>query len=161
MHLPNIMPTWNPPIVCAVLALDSWNYCSQEQAQQPNICQIAQSSLYSWTMYILIKDIMCCHLMLNCPATRWHQGFHFLLINEAMQGKHWEESVGPALWSNSFTCLVLILHRQLGNYLLSNGESYSPTYGRLNISQCLTLTKRRPTHWCPAQHAVQSPGAHL
>ena len=24
------------PIVCAVLALDSWNYCSGEQAQQPN-----------------------------------------------------------------------------------------------------------------------------
>ena len=24
------------PIVCVVLALDSWNYCSGEQAQQPN-----------------------------------------------------------------------------------------------------------------------------
>ena len=28
------------------------------------------------------------------PATRWHWGFHFLLINEAVQGKHWEEDVG-------------------------------------------------------------------
>ena len=43
-----MMPTnksqWylNSPIVCAVLALDNWNYCSGEQAQQPNIhdCQI-------------------------------------------------------------------------------------------------------------------------
>ena len=32
---------------CAVLALDSWNYCSGEQARQPNICKIVQSSLYS------------------------------------------------------------------------------------------------------------------
>ena len=37
----------NSPIVCVVLALDSWNYCSGEQAQQSNICKIPQSSLYS------------------------------------------------------------------------------------------------------------------
>ena len=42
----------NSPIVCVVLALDSWDYCSGEQAQQPNIHKISQSSLYSWTMYI-------------------------------------------------------------------------------------------------------------
>ena len=35
------------PIVCAVLPLDSWNYCSGEQALQPNINKILQSSLYS------------------------------------------------------------------------------------------------------------------
>ena len=35
----------NSPIICVVLALDSWNYCSGKQAQQPNICKIAQSSL--------------------------------------------------------------------------------------------------------------------
>ena len=39
------------PIVCVVLVLDSWNHCSEEQAWQLNICKIAQSSLYSWTMY--------------------------------------------------------------------------------------------------------------
>ena len=32
--------------------------------------------------------------MLDTPTTGWHQGFHFLLINEAMQGKHLEEEVG-------------------------------------------------------------------
>ena len=32
--------------------------------------------------------------MLNSPATRWHLVFHFLLINEAMQDKHWKEDVG-------------------------------------------------------------------
>ena len=36
-------------------------------------------------------------------------------------------AVGPALQSNSSNCLVLILHRQLGNYLRSTGESYGPT----------------------------------
>ena len=42
-----ILTYQNSPIVCAVLALDSWNYCSGEQAQQPNIRKIPQSSLYS------------------------------------------------------------------------------------------------------------------
>ena len=32
--------------------------------------------------------------MLNSPATRYLWGFHFLLINEAMQGKNWEEDDG-------------------------------------------------------------------
>ena len=41
--------------------------------------------------------------------------------------KHWEEYFGLALQNNSSNCLVLILHRQLGNYLLSTGESYGPT----------------------------------
>ena len=30
----------NYPIVCEVLVLDSWNYYSGEQAQQPNIWKI-------------------------------------------------------------------------------------------------------------------------
>ena len=36
-------------------------------------------------------------------------------------------AVGSALQSNSSNCLVLILHKQLGNYLLSTEESYGPT----------------------------------
>ena len=52
-------------------------------AQQPNICKIAQSSLYSWTMYI-IKEIRCCHHMLNFPGTKLCQGFHFLFLNSAI-----------------------------------------------------------------------------
>ena len=32
-----------------------------------------------------------------------------------------------ALQNNSSSCLVLILHRQLGNYLLSSGETYGLT----------------------------------
>ena len=53
-------------------------------AQQPNICKIAGSSLYSWiTMYIIIKEIRCHPLMLNSPATRWHWGFH-LFLNSAI-----------------------------------------------------------------------------
>ena len=74
-----------------------------------------------------------------------------------MRGRYW--AIGPALQSNSYNCLVLILHRQLGSYLLGTGESYHPTaqtYTRLDISQCLILTKRRPTHCGSAQHAVQS-----
>ena len=132
--------TSNFPIVCAVLALDSWNYCSGEQAWQPDICKIAQSSLYSWTMYI-VKQIRYCHLMLNCPATRWHLGFHFLLMRQTLRWRCW--AVRPALQSDRSNCLVLTPHRQLGNYLLGTGESYSLTCATFDKSQCLTLTKRR------------------
>ena len=69
-------------------AVSSWHaticlVLGRAMAWQPKICKIAQSSLYSWTMYI-IKEIKCCHLMLNSPATRWHPGFHFLLLNSAI-----------------------------------------------------------------------------
>ena len=78
---------------CAVLALDSWNYCSGEQVRQSNICKIVQPTLYSWAMYI-IKTNKVLPPYVKLPATRWHLGFYFLLINEAMQGKHWDEAVG-------------------------------------------------------------------
>ena len=45
-------------------------------------------------------------------------------------GKHLEEDFGLlhlTLQINSSSCLVLILHRQLGHYLLSTGDSYGPT----------------------------------
>ena len=30
------------------------------------------------------KEIKCCHLMLNSPATKWHQAFYFLFLNSAI-----------------------------------------------------------------------------
>ena len=122
--------TENSPIVCAVLALDSWNYCSGEQARQPNIRKIPESSLYSWTMYITEKNKVLPPYV-NSLATRWHMLGIPLPLNQwsharqTLRRRCW--AVGPALQSNSSTCLVLILHRQLGNYLLSTGESYGLT----------------------------------
>ena len=122
--------TPNSPIVCAVLALDSWNYCSGEQAQQPNIHKIPQSSLYSWTMYI-IKENKVLSPYVNSRATRWHMLGIPLHLNQWSHA--WQTlrricwAVGPAFQSNSSNCLVLILHRQLGNYLLGTGKSYGTT----------------------------------
>ena len=49
--------------------------------------------------------------MLNSPTTRWHRGFHFLLINEAMQGKHSEEDVGlSGLLSRAIVTTVRCLY---------------------------------------------------
>ena len=40
-HVPCSLPKYkNFSTVCEVLALDSWNYCSGDQAQQPNIYKI-------------------------------------------------------------------------------------------------------------------------
>ena len=119
----------NSPIVCAVLALNSWNYWSGQQARQPNIRKIVQSSLYSWTMYIN-KKRRCCHFMqfpchkvamlgILLPLNQWSHAW------QTLRRSCW--AVGPALQSNSSNCLVLILHRQLGNYLLGTGKNYGPT----------------------------------
>ena len=59
-----------------------------------------------------------------------HKMAHFFSFNEAIWGKYWEEDVellDLAFLNNSSKCLVLVPHRQLGNYLLIIGESYGPT----------------------------------
>ena len=65
------------------------------------------------------------------PCQKWHKKeHHFLLYNETIEGKHWEEDIrllGLAFQNNNANCLVLILHRQLGNYLLDTRESYGNT----------------------------------
>ena len=58
----------NSPIICAVLALDSWNYCSGEQARQPNICKIPQSSLYSSTIVHKTKQNKVLPPYVNSPC---------------------------------------------------------------------------------------------
>ena len=62
-----------------------------------------------------------------CQMVAHYREFHSLLLNEAISGKHWEVNVGLsgfALHSNGSNCLILILYRQLGNYLLSIGNSF-------------------------------------
>ena len=70
--------------------------------------------------------------MYNFPLHKIEEReFHFVLFSEAISVKHWEEDVRMlvfALQSNSSNCLMEILHRQLGNYLLNTGETYGPTY---------------------------------
>ena len=57
----------NYPIDSVVIALDIWKYCSGEQAKQPNIHKIIQSSLYSFSIQLYNEDwtILC---MLGCWA---------------------------------------------------------------------------------------------
>ena len=50
----SLQPT-NFPIVCALLALDSWNYCSGEQARQPNIRKIPNLLYTAEPLYIKQK----------------------------------------------------------------------------------------------------------
>ena len=116
-HL-NCFSVSNSPIVCMVLVLDSWTYCFEEQAQQSNIHKTVLSSLYDWTMYIN-KNKVTPGIPLPLPLIQWSH------VRHTLRGRCW--AVGPASQSNISNCLVLILHRQLGNYLLSIGESYGPT----------------------------------
>ena len=58
-----------------------------------------------------------------------HKEFPYPLFSEAIWGKHREKDVGLsglALQNNSSNYPVLILNRQLGNYLLSTRESNGP-----------------------------------
>ena len=61
------------PTICLVLG--------RTTAWQPNICKIAQSSLYSWTMYIIIKNkVLPPYAKLPCHKV----AFHFLFLNSAI-----------------------------------------------------------------------------
>ena len=63
-----------------------------------------------------------CHKMapwIPLPLNQWSH------VRQTLRGRCW--AVGPALQSSSSNHLVLILHRKLGNYLLSSEESYRPT----------------------------------
>ena len=53
------------------------------------------------------KEIRCCHLMLNYPATRWYWGFHFLFLNSAI------------LHSCNFghSCLYLLISPSILDYI--------------------------------------------
>ena len=60
-----------------------------------------------------------------------YRDFYFLLFGEGILGKHKKKDVGQsglAFLSNSFKCLLSILHRQLGKYLFHTRKSCSPTY---------------------------------
>ena len=114
----------NFPTIWAVLALDTWYYCSEEPKSPtyPQDCRI---------FFIYLNNVNKAKKVLlpfNNPYC--HKVAHFLLFNETNEGKHWEESVGLLglnLQRNSSNCPVLILHIQLGNYLLHTGESYCLT----------------------------------
>ena len=138
----------NFPIVCAVLALDSWNYCSGrhgQTAQHSQDCLISLKQL-NHVHNIKIKKIRCCNLMTTLSGTRWHtSSFSIKPCQTNTQRKMlgWLAFLSRAIVPS---CLVLILHRQLGNYLLSSEESYSQTFTSLYVCQCLALTNKAPTH---------------
>ena len=61
----------------------------------------------------------------------------YLLFSLVIHDKHWEEDIGLlglALQRESSNCLVLIPHRQLGNYLLSTGDSYNLTAHHIHMT---------------------------
>ena len=140
----------NSPVVCTVLVLDRWIYCSGEQGPTAqHICKIAQSSLYNWTMLMNWKT-RCCHLKwISSHKVAYYRESHSLSFNEAIWANIEKRMLGLALQSNSSNYPVLILHRQLGNYLFGARESYGLTaqlITRFYISQCLTLSNKLTTH---------------
>ena len=75
---------------------------------------------------------------INSLTKRWHT----FLFNEANWSKHLDEGfelLGLALQSNISNCLVLILHTQLGNYLLITGESYCQTAKHIHRTLCKSM----------------------
>ena len=124
--------TWSSPIVCAVLALDRWNYCSGEQAQQPNI--IIHPTLNYKRNKVLPPFVkLPCHNVV-LPLNQWSHARQTLRERCG--------AVRSALQNNSSNCLVLILQTigKLFIQYLGKLWSESLTYTRLNISQCFTLT---------------------
>ena len=105
-------------IVCTVLALDSWRYCPTSSSQCFPI----------WLHWIRGCGIPCdmppCGKGINLG---WqHLIFHltlFTLFNCIKKIVQFCKYVGLsdlAIQSNSFSCLVLLSHRELGNFRFSS-----------------------------------------
>ena len=107
-------------------------------------------SFYTAEQYKPIIKVLSPYV--NSRATKWH-------ITWNPTASHSMKSFGYTLRRGCWAvisrvivpnCLVLILHRQLGNYLFGTGENYSLTAQHITISyisQCLTLAKNiSPTH---------------
>ena len=81
-------------------------------------------------VYKKISEINSCHLMLlplpwggTLPLT---QRSH---LRKILRGKHWD--VGLAVQTNSYHCLVLILHRQLGTISLVLERAMAQKHNKL------------------------------
>ena len=104
--------------------------------------------------------------MLNCLATRWPNPGNFTSsystkpFRQTLTGQCW--AVRPCSAENSSNCLVLIMHRQLGNYMLGTRESYGLVAQHicktLHIIQGFTLTNRFLTYQGLRQPAALNPG---
>ena len=137
---------WNSPIVFAVLALDSCNYCSVEQdPTAQHICKIGKLQTNVHNKRVLSPCV-------NSLATRWHitgnpktsysmKPLHTNIEDSGLSGFAVQSSV-----SNS---LVLIPHRQLGKCVFGPGGTmaWQPNISaRIYIGQCFTLTNKLTTN---------------
>ena len=107
------------PIVCAVLALDSGTISLDSRPNSPTsssqcLPHMASLNKRNWNPR--------CHLVAGEFNMSWQHLFYFKLFTQFNCIKKIRQScecwaVGPALQSNISNCLVLIPHRQLGNFL--------------------------------------------
>ena len=144
----------NSLIVCAVLALDSWNYYSGEQAQHTQHCPIffiqlnyVHNNIRNKVLPPYVK--LPCHkvaLEIPLPLNQWSHS------RQTLRGRCWACSPEQYFQLSSANTAQTLweLFRQYWGDLWPD----SPTCAWLNISQCLTPTMRRPTHWGPAQHTM-------
>ena len=146
----------NSPIICVILAIDSWNYSRGEQGPtaQHN-CNIAQSFLHSWTIYI--NEILLSPYVTH-PATGWYSSSDSMKPYESnIEGK----LLGLAVQSISSNSSAKTMHT-IGELFTWYWEELQP-----NISA-------RPDHrsvfntyqWVDyslstGQHAVWNHGAHM
>ena len=74
-----------------------------------------------------------------------------------------KQMFGFDLKSNSSNSLVLMLHRQMGNYFLGTRESYGLTVQHFGKTLYTSVfdTKKLTTHSGPGQHTEQNTSAEL
>ena len=101
------------PISCAVLGLDSCNYCSKWA--RPDSLPSSSYCLPQWH-----HSIRGCRIPSNLPPCKYIMLFqiftYFSFMGEIVQSCKYLGLLDLAFQSSSSRCLVLILHRQLGNH---------------------------------------------
>ena len=148
---------WNSPTGSAVLLLVSWNYCSGKQGPtyplDCTIFSILLNNLYNELK--LKKKVLPHYVKLPLPHGSTLR-IPFPLIpsshlRQILKGRCW--AVEPAVQNNSSNCSVLILHKQLRNYLLHTRKTvvWQPNISTwLYMNQCLTCINKLTTQsWFP------------
>ena len=109
-------------IFCLVLALVSWNYYSGVQDLTSKHLSLSVN-LSGFTEKEEVEIPVLCHLVTGEFSLRWqdlifHLDTLFSCVKMIVQPGRYVGLSDIALQSTSSNCLVLILHRQLGNLLL-------------------------------------------
>ena len=89
-----MMDVTNYQIVFSVIALGGWTAALENKVWRPNVsASLVQSSLPTNVCTEIRNKVLPPYVKFPCHKVAQDMELHFLLLNQAIWGKHWEEDV--------------------------------------------------------------------